>query len=154
MVKKIVFICVVGILFISDIYIKANYDYDSTKIVIRNTYTYEDLIKEYVGEDFGKINNKQYNEVYSKIESGVFKDQKEFEDIMNKNFTEEGNLVSVDKINKLEKNIYEVNVKVEPPLFTSYEKMKLEQYQEKYFSLKIRLEGLLNYKILDFKKVE
>lgn len=153
MIKKIIFICVVGILFIADINIKSNYDYDSTKIVIRNEYTYEDLLEKYVKEDFYKINDKQYNEVYSKIESGVFKDQKEFENIMNKNFTEEGNLVSVNEINNLEKNIYEVKVKVEPPLFTTYEKMKLEQYKEKYFNLKIKLDGLFDYKILDLKKV-
>lgn len=154
MPKKIIFIFVSAILLIADISIKSNYNYDSTKIVIRDTYTVEDIIKKHVSNEFAAINKRQYNESYNKINGGVFKDQYEFEELMNKNFTDQGNLVSVDEINKLERNIYEVKVRVEPPLFTPYEKMNLEQYKQKYFNLKIQLKGLFDYRILEFEKVE
>ena len=153
MKKKIVFIVITFILLIADGCIKANYNYDSTKIVIRNSYTIQDLIDRNISKEFTKINKREYDEAYSKFVNGVFKDQKEFEELMNKNFTDEGNLFSIDEIKKIEKNIYNVKVRVEPPLFTSYEKMKLEQYKQKYFNLKIELDGLFNYKILEFKKV-
>ena len=153
MVKKIIVIVIGIILLISEGCIKASYNYDSTKVKLENTYTYEDLVEKYVNYVFDNIINKNYEGIYNTFEAGVFKDINEFKEISNKNFTDEGNLVTSEVVGNLEKNVYEVKVRVEPPLFSSYEELKLEQYKEKYFSLKVKKNGLFDYKILEFKKV-
>lgn len=154
MVKKIVCIIISGILLIVDFSIQSNYNYDTTEVVIREEITIEQLIKSYIDEMFENLKNNNFEPVYSKMKDGKFSNVSDFSKYITEKILVQDSLITVEEINQVEKNKYNLKVKVDTPLFTPKEKLEIETYKRKYLNLSIEFDDMFNYKILEFEKIE
>lgn len=153
MIKKIILIFVTIILLVADICIKSNYNFDSTKIVVRNNITFEQLIDSYINEMFEELKDGNFEYVYNKIQTNNFSNIDEFSKYITEMILVKDSMISVEEIKQIENAKYSIKIKVDSPLFTSKEKLQIEAYKKKYLNLVIQFNDMFNYKILEFKKV-
>lgn len=153
MVKKIIFIVIAIILFVADICIQSNYNYDTTKIVIRNNMNLEQLIELYVNDIFEQLKSNDFEKVYDKVQVDDFTNLEEFSKYITEEILVSDSMVSVEEIKQVAKNKYSLKVKVDSPLFTPKEKLEIEAYKKKYINLVLQFDDLFSYKILEFKKI-
>lgn len=153
MVKKIIFIVIAIILFVADICIQSNYNYDSTKIIIRNNINLEQLIELHVNDIFDQLKLNKFESVYLKMEDHNFNNIDKFSKYIKEEILVSDSMISVEEVKPVSKSQYSVKVKVGSPLFTSKEKLEIEPYKKKYINLVLQFNDMFNYKILEFKRI-
>ena len=153
MIKKIVFIIIAMVLFVADICIQSNYNYDSTKIVIRNNINFQQLIQSHVNDMFEKLKSNDFQQVYDKMQVNDFTNLEGFSKYITEQILVSDSMVSVEEIKQVAKNKYSLKVKVDSPIFTPKEKLQIEAYKKKYINLVLQFNDMFNYKILEFKKI-
>ena len=153
MKKKIIIISILALLLIIYFGINLKYNSDANKININEEVTDKDLISKYIVEYFDLLKNGNYEEAYSKLEDSKYSNLESFKNYVSTEIVSDNNLITVLE-SKENKGKYEVKVKVDPPLFISNEELKKKIYQQKYMNIVISFNGIFDYKIYVFEKVE
>ena len=153
MKKKIIIISVLVALLIIYFGINIKYMSDMNKINIAEEVTDKDLLSKYIVEYFDLLKKGNYEEAYSKLEDSKYSNLESFKSYVSTEIVGDNNLITVLEC-KENKGKYEAKVKVDSPLFISNEELKKKIYQPKYMKIVISFNGIFDYKIYGFEKVE
>ena len=153
MKKKIIIISILTVLLVIYFGINLKYINDMNKVDIEKEVTDKDLISKCIVEYFDLLKKGNYEEAYSKLKDSKYSNLDSFKSYVSTEIVGENNLITVLECEK-NNGKYEAKVKVSPPLFISNEELKKKIYKEKQMKIEINFNGIFDYKIYKFEKVE
>lgn len=153
MKKKYLIIVILSFLLIIDFFFSLKYISDANKIDILEEITDKDLIGKHVISFFDLMQKGNYKDAYDKINVKDFMSYEEFKNYISTKIMAKDNLISVIECDN-KNNVYDMVIKVAPPMFSTIEMEKQEVYKEKKLKIKAKFKGIFDYEILGFERVE
>lgn len=153
MKKKYLIIAILSLLLIIDFFFSLKYINDANKVEILEEVTDKDLISKHIQDFFALLKKQNYKDAYDKIKVKDFMKYDEFKNYISTKIMAKDNLISVIECEN-KNNVYDMVVNVSPPLFSSIELEKQEIYKEKKIKIKAKFNGIFDYEVLEFERVE